>query len=380
MRSDVERIKIVVWDNIGNTLLGMRPWDAWPSNVQERLAIEDAGARSRVVSIGDLLPEYEIDLVWLFDPVKSQRGFRAVFDEFGARLVDTSESGAIEREVADADFMILHKEMLPAQAIAGAGQLRLIQHLGFDSRGVPMDAVRERGIPVAATPLVNYSAVAEHVWAMILTDLKRMADQRDYMTSRSYLDEWGAYHPGVQIVSDLTLGLVGLGEIARPVAQIARAFNMRTIYWDIARFPDLEHSLGVEFMEWDDVFRQSDMLSVQLALNEQTEGIIGAREFGLMKPTALFINTARGKLVDEEALADALESGGIRAAAIDAFAVEPLPTDSRLHALHEARPQRVVLTPHSAAQGPWTWIRDSQELWFNIRRALDGEPVKHLVT
>src|SRR5690606_20738294 len=146
----------------------------------------------------------------------------------------------------------------------------------------------------------------------------------DYMTSRRYLQQWGAYHPGVQLVSDLTLGLLGLGEIARPIARVAQAFNMRTIYWDIRRFPDLEASLGVEYVECDDLFRQSDVLSTQLALNPQTEGIVGAREFGLMKPTALFINTARGKLVDEVALVDALERGELRSAALDVYAEEPL--------------------------------------------------------
>ena len=120
-------------------------------------------------------------------------------------------------------------------------------------------------------------------------------------------------------------------------------------------------------------------MSAQLALNEHTEGIIGEREFDLMKPTSLFINTARGKLVDEAALARALETGAIRAAAIDAFAVEPLPLDSPLHALHNQQEQRVILTPHSAWQGPWTWIRDSQDLWFNIGRSLRGEPLRYLV-
>lgn len=372
--------KVVVWDNIGNTLLGMRSWESWSPTIRDRLENEDPAARSQVVSIDDLFSDIEVDLVWLYDPVKSQRGFRDLFNEFGARLVDTSNLGLIEQELADADFLILHKETVPTGTLAHAGQLRLIQHLGLDYRGVPLEDARAFGVPVAATPLVNYSAVAEHVWAMILTDLKRMADQRDHMRDRTYRDDWGAYHPGVQIVSDLTLGLLGMGEIARPVAQIARAFNMRTIYWDIVRFPDLEERLAVEYVAWEDVFTRADVVSVQLALNERTEGIIGAREFALMKPTALFVNTARGKLVDEEALADALETWEIRAAAIDAFADEPLPADSRLHAFHEAQPQRVVLTPHSAAQGPWTWIRDSQELWFNVRRVLDGQPVQHLIT
>jgi phosphogluconate 2-dehydrogenase len=376
----MDRLKIVVWDNIGNTLLGMRSWEAWGSHVQERLTIEDHAARERVVTVSDVLGDQPYDLVWLYDPVKSQRGFSSLFTEMGARLVDTNEPGAIAREVADADFFILHKETLPPQALKGATKLKLIQHLGLDYRGVPMAEAAELGVPVAATPLVNYSAVAEHVWAMILGDLKRTADQRDYMTSRGYLKEWGAYHPGVQIVSDLTLGLLGMGEIARPVAAVAKAFNMRVVYWDIQRFPKLEASLGIEFVEWDEVFRQSDVLSVHLALNEQTEGIIGANEFAEMRPTALFVNSARGKLVDQDALIHALDNWEIRAAALEVFAEEPLPADSRLHEFHEAPEHRVILTPHSAAQGPWTWVRDSQELWFNIRRVLDGEPIKHAVS
>lgn len=376
----MDRLKIVVWDNIGNTLLGMRSWEAWGPHVQERLTIEDPAARERVVTVSDVLDGREYGLVWLYDPVKSQRGFSSLFTEMGARLVDTNEPGAIAREVAGADFLILHKETLPPEALNGATKLKLIQHLGLDYRGVPMDAAAELGVPVAATPLVNYSTVAEHVWAMILGDLKRLADQRDYMTSRGYLNEWGAYHPGVQVVSDLTLGLLGMGEIARPMAAVAKAFNMRTVYWDIRRFPELEESLGIEYVEWDEVFRQSDVLSVHLALNEQTEGIIGANEFAQMKPTALFVNSARGKLVDQDALIHALDSWEIRAAALEVFAEEPLPPDSRLHDFHEAPEHRVILTPHSAAQGPWTWIRDSQELWFNIQRVLDGEPVHHQVS
>ena len=375
----MDKLKIVVWDNIGNTMLGMRHWETWGPGVQQRLLTEDPNARQRVVTIDDVLEGYPYEVVWLYDPVKYTRGFSALFHEADARLVEITSPQVIIDEVADADFLIVHKEQLPEGALEGATKLRLVQHLGRDARGVPLDVAASRELPVTATPLVNYSAVAEHVWALILTDLKRMADQRDYMTSRTYQQEWGAYHPGVQLVSDLTLGLLGLGEIARPIARVAQAFNMGTLYWDIRRFPELEASLGVEYVEWDELFRQSDVLSTQLALNPQTEGIIGAREFGLMKPTALFINTARGKLVDEAALVDALTSGQLRAAALDVYFEEPLPGDSPLHALHEADDHRVTLTPHSAAQGPWTWIRDSQDLWFNIRRVLDGQQVQYLV-
>jgi phosphoglycerate dehydrogenase-like enzyme len=120
---------------------------------------------------------------------------------------------------------------------------------------------------------------------------------------------------------------------------------------------------------------------VQLALNTQTEGIVGAREFDLMKPTALFINTARGKLVDQSALTAALAAGRIGAIALDVFTEEPLPRDDPLLHMHdlEGSHERVTLTPHNAWQSPWTWVRDSQELWLNVRRSLAGEPIHHLV-
>ena len=372
-------IKIVVWDNIGNTILGMRDWSVWGEKVQQRLLTEDPDARSKVIDFNDLLADHEIKLVWLYDPVKYQRGFKQLIDSYGEQTVPVTGPDVIANELEDADFFILHKEMLPPEALAKATKLKLIQHLGQDYRGVPMEAATAKGIPVAATPLINYTAVAEHVWALILNHVKRLPDQRDYMQSRDYLGEWGAYHPGVRLLSDLTLGLLGMGEIARPIARVAHTFNMRTIYWDIVRFPDLEAKFDMEFVEWDDIFKQSDILSVQLALNEKTQDIIGAREIGLMKPDALFINTARGKLVDQAALTVAVESGQIGGVALDVFYEEPLPANDPLHTLHEQADHRVTLTPHSAAQGPWTWIRDSQELWFNIQRVLNGETPHYLV-
>ena len=377
----MEKVKIVVWDKIGNTILGMRAWDQWSEDTQDRLLTEDPNARERVVSFDDLFKNYDVELVWLYDPIKSQRGFRDLFNEHQEHLKAVTGPQDVIDAIKDADYLVFHKEQLPALALIDAHKLKLIQHLGGDHRGVNLDAAWDMQIPVAATPLINYSAVAEHVWALILDWVKRLPDQRDYMQSRTYLQPhgWGAYHPGVTLLSDMTLGLVGMGEIARPIARVAKAFNMRVIYWDIVRFARIEEQYGLEFVEWDELFQQSDILSVQLALNEKTEGIIGAKEFAMMKPTALYINTARGRLADQGALVAALEVNQIGGAALDVFYDEPLPGDSPLHDLHEAADHRVLLTPHSAAQGPWTWIRDSQEIWFNIMRSLNGEELKHLV-
>lgn len=178
---------------------------------------------------------------------------------------------------------------------------------------------------------------------------------------------------------DLTIGLLGFGEIARPIAKIANAFGTDLIYWDIVRFPELEAEYRLQYVEWDEIFEQSDILSVQLALNPQTQGIIGEREFSLMKPSALFLNTARGKLVDQSALATAIENQTIGGAALEVFAEEPLPEDDPLLDLHASYPNQVTLTPHCGALAPWTWVHDSQELWYNLLRFLQGDQPRYLV-
>ena len=279
----------------------------------------------------------------------------------------------------DADFLVVHKNNVPPEVLRQGEKLRLIQHLGWDHRGIPIPTAQEMSVPVAATPLVNYLAVAEHGWALMLNLLKRLPDQRRTMEDRSYFaDGWGMV-AGVRLVRGLTLGLVGFGEIARPLARMADAFGMNCLYWDIERFPELEDSFKVRFVEWEELFRTADVVSVQLALNEQTENIISTHEFGLMKHDALLINTARGKLVDHAALVEALRSHRIGGAGLDVFYEEPLPADDPLHDLHADPRYNVTLTPHTAWQGHWTHIHDSLEIWNNILRVLRDEPVHHQV-
>ena len=348
--------KIVVWDRVGNVTWGVQPWQEIDLRRQAYLLAEDADARAHAPSLAELFAGREVDI----------------------HPVGTVEE--LDEAIADAEFLIVHKHHVPPAVLRKGSRLRLVQHLGWDYRGIPLATAAEMGVPVAATPLVNYLAVAEHAWALILGHLKRLNSQRTYVQQRAYVEEgWGVV-PGVRMVRDLTLGLLGFGEIGRPMAQIANAFGMRVIYWDIAHFPEIEARFQVTSVTWDEVFSQSDVLSVQLALNEQTEGIIGRREFGLMKRDALFVNTARGKLVDQAALVEALRFHRIGGAALDVFAPEPLPADDPLHALHEDPRYNVTLTPHTAWQGPWTHVRDSLEIWYNVVRVLDGEPVQHLVS
>jgi phosphoglycerate dehydrogenase-like enzyme len=347
---------VVVWDAVGNVTWGMRAWDDYGEVQQRQFLAEDPNGLSRIKTIDEFLAPHAV------------------------AVTHVKSAEELEGVIAGADFLIAHKVMVPSAVLRRGKRLRLVQHLGLDDRGIPRDAVAELGVPIAATPMVNYIAVAEHSWALILNHLKRLPQTRPYMHNREYASRWGLFPEGLQLARDCTLGLLGFGEIARPMARIAKAFDMRVIFWDIARFPDLERQYGVEYMPWEDVFKQADVLSVHLALNDHTHMIIGAREIELMKPTAFFVNTARGKLVDQPALVAALQERRLGGAGLDVFYEEPLPTDDPLHALHDDLSHHVTLTPHDAWLSVWTHVRDSQVLWQNVKNVLEGRPVAFLVS
>ena len=349
-------IQIGVWDNIGNVLLGVR-LPGQPDHPWYHLLTQDDPAA---------LPEAPT--------------FEQLFAGQAVTLHEVKTLAELEAVIADLDYLVVHKERVPAAVLARGKKLKLVQHLGLDYRGVPMGAARALGVPVCATPLVNYEAVAEHAWALLLNHFKQMPQQRIQMEQRLYEPRgWGATVPALRIVSDYTLGLLGFGEIARPMARYAHAFQMKCLYWDRMRFPELEAQYHVEYVERDELFRRADVLSVHLPITPETQGSIGAREIGLLKPTAYFINTARGKLVDQPALVAALAERKIGGAGLDVYYEEPLPHDDPLHALHEDLSANVTLTSHSGWQGPWTWVRDSLNIWLNVRRHQNGEPLAYQV-
>jgi D-3-phosphoglycerate dehydrogenase len=228
---------------------------------------------------------------------------------------------------------------------------------------VDLPAAARHGVTVTNTPGVSAISVAEHALALLLAVVRRIP-QVDAATRRG---EW----PRGQSVElhGKTCGVIGLGAIGRQFARIAAGIGMRVIAWTTHPRPQP----GVEFVDLDDLYRASDVASIHLRLSPDTEGFIGPRQFALMKPTAILINTARGAIVDEAALIDALAARRIAGAGLDVFSAEPLPPGHPL-----ANLPNVVITPHCAGITPEALEAGLHMAVENIWEFLAGRPA-HVV-
>lgn len=223
------------------------------------------------------------------------------------------------------------------ETFAACPHLRLLSIWGTGTDNVDLAAARRHGVTVTNTPGVSALSVAEHALALMLAVARQIPGQDAAVRNGSW-----PRGQGIELYGK-TLGLMGLGAIGRRFAQLGGGIGMRVIAWTMHPNP----ALGVELAAFEDVLRASDVVSLHVRLSPETQGMIGAREFDLMKPQAILINTARGALVDEGALIQALSSKRIAAAGLDVFTTEPLPYGHPLTTL-----PNVVLTPHSAGITP----------------------------
>jgi D-3-phosphoglycerate dehydrogenase len=252
--------------------------------------------------------------------------------------VPFSHDEFIER-IKDAEVVIVGRYGVDASAISSAPKLKLISlwQTGFDN--VDLEAATERGVIVSNVPSYAFDSVAEFVFALSLSILRRvhLAD----MNLREGLFDW-RYYVGNQLMSK-NIGVLGTGEIGKRVIQIAQGFNMNVLSVTAHPSPERAKALGIKFVDLDTLLSESDIVTLHVPLTPETEHMIGARELAKMKSTAILINTARGKVVDEAALIGALRDKKIAGAGLDVFEKEPLPMDSPL-----LKMDNVVLTPHIA--------------------------------
>ncbi len=278
------------------------------------------------------------------------------------------------REVAGVDGLLsLLTDPIDGALMDAAPRLKVVSNyaVGYDNIDVP--AATQRGIVVGHTPEVLTETVADFALCLMLAAARRLVEADAYTRA----GKWSTWEPLLlagQDVFGATLGLIGLGRIGSAVARRAKGFQMRILYYDVYRRQDLEQSLGIEYREFEDVLRSADFISVHVSLSEQTRHLIGRDEFKLMKPTAVFVNTSRGPIVDQQALAEALASGQIYAAGIDVFEREPIALDDPLLKLENA-----VVAPHIASASIPTRTKMAIIAAQNLVAVLQGRTPPHPV-
>jgi phosphoglycerate dehydrogenase-like enzyme len=256
-----------------------------------------------------------------------------------------------------ADFLVLRDGSADAGAIEGAERLRRVVRIDMGGGRLDEAACARRGIAIEVVPSPSLASVAEHAVMSILVLLKRVIQARDELhagrvvggvepevtTQEKYAYNWvGLDH--WEALRGKTIGLVGLGKIGTHTARLLRAFGADVVYTKPRRLAaEDEATLGVRYASFDELLRTSRCVSLHNRFTPETEQMMGERAFGLMPRGSYFVNTARGRLVDEDALVAALESGHLAGAALDVFWREPLPPDSPL-----LRAPNVLLTPHTA--------------------------------
>jgi phosphoglycerate dehydrogenase-like enzyme len=244
--------------------------------------------------------------------------------------------------------------------------LRLLVSTGLQNRSIDLDAARATGVIVCGTRGAG-SGTVELTWGLIIAVMRGITREDAAVRAGRWQVSLGTELAG------RTIGIVGLGRIGQRVAQIAAAFGMSSIAWSENLTSERAAEAGARLVAKDELFRTADVVTIHLVLGERTHGLIGRRELALMKPTAYLVNTARGPIVDERALVEALEAGSIAGAALDVFDQEPLPLDHALRTL-----PNTVITPHIGYVGRDAYSVFHAEALEDVEAFLAGAPIRLL--
>jgi len=316
----------------------------------------------RMLRVGFVGPELA------FDAVRSALG-----PDISTVLVPI-DPDALRTAVTDLDGLVEATTRLPVDArlLASAPRLRIVSVAGTGAAHIDREAAAQQGIEVRTLVedrelLEELDPTAEHTWGLVLACARRTHEAATHVLEGGWERE---RFPGM-LLSGGRLGIVGLGRLGRKVASYGRAFGMDVVAHDPqhdARWP--EHVAPVELEE---LFATSQVISIHVPLDATTTGLVGRPLLSRMRPDAILINTARGAVIDEDALADVLERGAIAGAALDVLAVEPPDAQHRLLALAR-RDARLLITPHLGGFVPEVLRRVCAHAATKVRRRLEGEP------
>ena len=279
------------------------------------------------------------------------------------------DEDAAVRALADSEIVCAMRERtpFPQQLIDRLPRLKLLITTGMRNASFDMAALKAKGVTVCGTggPGGGNEDTAELAWGLILGAARRIAEDHAFMRQGGWQTRVG------HRVAGKTIGCLGLGRLGSAVARVGIAFGMKAIAWSQNLTAEKAAEQGVERVEKDDLFRRADVLSVHLVLSPRSRGLVGAREIGLMKPSAILVNTSRGPIVDTDAAIAALKEGRLAYAGFDVYDKEPLPAD---HPLRTA--PNVILTPHIGYVTDENYRSSYPQIVENIIGFLDGKPMR----
>lgn len=268
------------------------------------------------------------------------------FDRFGevVKYGFSTEEEARER-AKEADVLIVNKVPINERSIGEADHLKLVCVTATGTNNLDKPYLDSRGIAWRNVAGYSTETVAQHTFALLFYLLEKMSYYDAYVKSGSYMEDvlFTHFSNVFHEIHGMVWGIVGMGTIGQRVAQIARLFGCRVIYYSTSgknNQPDYER------VDWETLLKTSDIISVHAPLNQDTENLFNEKAFSLMKRTAIFINVGRGPIVDEQALHDALESGEIAAAGLDVLCKEPMSKDNPLAKIQDSA--KLIITPHIA--------------------------------
>jgi glyoxylate reductase len=258
------------------------------------------------------------------------------------------------------------------QLLDCAPELEFVSSMSVGVDHVDVPALTERGIPLGHTPGVLVDTTADATFALLLAAARRVVEADRYVRRGNWRPEraWSPEFFTGKDVSGATLGIIGLGEIGQAVARRAAGFGMKVLGWNRS----VREVDGVDSVELEELLLRSDFVSVHVALGDGTRNLLDGAKIAMMKPGAVLVNTARGGIVDEDALAEALSRGHLTAAGIDVFAREPVAMDNPLLAL-----PNVVVVPHIGSATTLTRARMADLAVDNAIAALKGQEMPHCV-
>ena len=292
----------------------------------------------------------------------------SVFDEFGeVTIYDYTKYNQIAERIKDAEIILCNKSIMNRMTLKDAKNVKYIGLFATGYNNVDIEYTNERNITVCNAGSYSTNAVAQHVFALILEHYNKVGEYNKFVKDGGWIhsEKFSPFKP-MKEMDGRTLGIVGYGSIGKKVAKIAQAFDMKVLAYN--RSPKKDES--VRFVEMDELLAKSDIVSIHCPLNSDSEKMCNKEFFEKMKDGALFINTSRGGVVDEQALIDAVKSKKISGAGLDVVAVEPMEKHEEILDI-----DNIIITPHSAWAPVETRTRLVEIVRNNIKKWVAGDPV-----